>query len=204
MGLSPPPINPLRLSHSERTSVMETCVHDVSLNRSYFFSCVGQARTPLRVELYKHHNLTKGIILMDRDHFVQTLGRNITYEELLQRSIFAAAPRGDNRFSYRFTEVLSAGAIPVVHSDDWVLPFRKEFVDWPKECAIVIPETDVNHALEILSAISPVERCYRRRRCYEIYIKYMANPEGTIAGILESAALAIVSIQNKSGLSVIK
>jgi Exostosin family len=53
--------------------------------------------------------------------------QNLTYMDLLKQSKFAAVPRGDNLYSYRFTEVLAAGAIPVLFANpDWVLPFRTE------------------------------------------------------------------------------
>jgi Exostosin family len=138
------------MSHSDQTTIIETCDHDDSQNRPYIFSCVEQACIPLHREIYKQNDLTRCTVLMERNQFARTLGRNITYERLLQKSIFAAAPRGDDRFSYRFTKVLSAGAIPVVHSDDWVLPFRKELIDWPKECSVVIPEAKLSQMLEIL------------------------------------------------------
>ena len=62
------------------------------------------------------------------------------------------------------------------------------------ECAIVIPEAQVLETVHILQKISKQERCQRRKRCYEIYTKYMANAEATLAGVLESATLAIQSL----------
>jgi len=53
------------------------------------------------------------------------------YENLLDRSIFAFVPRGDALFSYRLLEVMARGAIPVVLSDGWVLPFDR-LIDWDR------------------------------------------------------------------------
>jgi hypothetical protein len=117
------------------------------------------------------------------------LNRTYSFGDLLAGSKFAACPRGDNRFSYRFTEILSAGAIPVVHSDGWVLPFREELVDW-KECALHIPEKNINVTVEIISQIDDKKRCQMRKRCYEVYQKYMRTTEGTITGIVEGLELA--------------
>ena len=69
--------------------------------------------------------------------FNQSALSQLTYQEALQQTVFALAPRGDNKFSYRFTEVLSAGAILVVHADDWVWPFRPELIDWD---AVIFPK----------------------------------------------------------------
>ena len=46
------------------------------------------------------------------------------YSELLSNTDFGLVIRGDNLYSYRFLEVLSAGVIPVIFSD-WcvVYPF---------------------------------------------------------------------------------
>ena len=43
---------------------------------------------------------------------------NATYTEVLRNTRFGLAPRGDNNFSYRFTEVPSAGAILVYHGEN--------------------------------------------------------------------------------------
>lgn len=110
--------------------------------------------------------------------------------EMLKRAVFAAAQRGHNRFTYRFTEVLAAGAIPVVLSDGWVLPFRPELVNWT-ECAVMILVASVNDTVGILRLIGPADRCRRRKRCYEIYRSYMASPAGTIDGILQGLELAV-------------
>lgn len=66
-----------------------------------------------------------------------------TYCNLLMQSIFAGAPRGDNLYSVRFSEILSASSIPVVYSDGWVLPYNQDVVDW-SELAVLLPEKHVN------------------------------------------------------------
>jgi Exostosin family len=107
-----------------------------------------------------------------------------TYESLLRHSLFAAAPRGTNLFSYRFAEAIALGAIPVVHSDGWVLPFSDRVVDW-SECAVIIPERRLHDTPRILRAISDERRCQMRKACVNIYQRYMSSPSGTVQGILE-------------------
>jgi hypothetical protein len=109
----------------------------------------------------------------------------LSYSDVLKQSVFAAAPAGDNRYSYRFTEVLAAGAIPVVHSDGWLLPFRPGAVNWT-ECLLHLPEATANDTITILRAITPEQRCRMRRRCRAIYTTYMTSAEGNLRGILES------------------
>jgi len=110
---------------------------------------------------------------------------NMSYPEFMKRTSFGLAPRGDDKFSYRFTEVLSAGTIPVYHADDFVFPFRPEVVDWNK-CAVLLPEKDGGKpALEILNAISIETRCEMRNYCYfGIYKKYVETGVGIIDGLV--------------------
>ena len=60
------------------------------------------------------------------------------YRDVIERSIFSLCPRGSSPSSVRFWESLSAGAIPILISDDWVLP------EWDWDNTLVrIPESDV-------------------------------------------------------------
>ena len=75
------------------------------------------------------------------------------YVELLERSIFALAPRGDALYSYRFTEALSFGCIPVVLSDGWVLPFDHT-IAWT-DAAVIVPESCAGHTPALLATFPP-------------------------------------------------
>jgi hypothetical protein len=109
----------------------------------------------------------------------------MTYSELLMSSQYFAVPRGDNLYSYRFSEVLSSGAIPVlIHNEEWVLPFRSEIVDWD-QCVIRISTEQIHNTVSILQNISLQEQCQRRQYCYSIYERYMINSSATIQGILD-------------------
>jgi hypothetical protein len=187
-GLPPPAVNPVLLTARQRQDI-EECRENSRPNLIVF---AGNLRDKVRQALGNLHDEKKGVIIIHRNQLAKYLN-GTTFGQLLAGSKFAACPRGDNRFSYRFTEILSAGAIPVVHSDGWVLPFREELVDW-KECALHIPEKDANRTLEILSQIDDKKRCQMRKRCYEIYQKYMRTTEGTVAGIIEGLELASGSL----------
>jgi Exostosin family len=193
-GLAPPAVSRIVLTDNQ-TAAIHTC--QAEAQRSLFFVFVGQVRdhSP-RHDLVGLNSLTERIVSMDpttfRTHYPQG---NANY--LLTHAVFAAAPRGHNLFSYRFSEVLSAGSIPVIHSDNWVLPFRKELVDW-SECAVVINEADVNRTMDILRQISKERRCNMRQRCYEIYQRYMKTPSGTIDGILQGLELVAATTKRSS------
>jgi hypothetical protein len=183
-GLPPPAVSPVVLTARQKQDI-EECSEE---SRPNFLVFAGNFRDKTRKALKGLHNEKKGVLIFGRKQRGKYLN-GTSFQDLLAGSKFALSPRGDNRFSYRFTEILSAGAIPVVHSDGWVLPFREELVDW-KECALHIPEKDASRTLEILSQIDDKKRCQMRKRCYEIYQKYMATGEGTIAGIVDGLELA--------------
>ena len=126
---------------------------------------------------------------MDRQDYIDKYNINETYEALLYKTIFAGAPRGDNLFSYRFTEVMSSASIPVVHADNWVLPFHHKLVDW-KKCVVTIEEARAKETIAILKNISATKRCQMRQYCYTIYQKYFANPNANIAGMIDSIEMA--------------
>jgi hypothetical protein len=205
-GLPPPAVARIQLSPDQIRRVRRC---DES-ERPYLLVFVGQIRPPEspRPGLERLHDPESGVFCMDSREYKERVERkknwtiDDTYgsdsdavleleddaNEMMKQAAFVATPKGHNRFSYRFTEALAAGAIPVVHSDGWVLPFRAELVDW-EECAVIIPESRVSDTVEILRQISEPERCRRRKRCYEIYQQYMSTPEGTIDGILQGLEL---------------
>ena len=59
---------------------------------------------------------------------------NLTCGEVLHTGRFLLTPRGDNKFSFRFAEVLAASGIPVYHTDNYLFPFRPEMIGCGKLC----------------------------------------------------------------------
>jgi len=64
----------------------------------------------------------------------QKLGE-ISYHDLMARSIFTLCPAGYGRWSFRFVEALLNGSIPILLSDEYVLPFGDR-IDWSKYCYV--------------------------------------------------------------------
>lgn len=188
VGLPPPAIKPVTLTPYERFQVKECEA------RKYLFSFQGQAKHYFgRNELLKfQHHDDMFIKFRHQEKYLKDIrldgGDAYNYGGILKESHFGAAPRGDNLFSYRFSEILSAGAIPVVYADGWKPPFNEKVVNWA-ECAVFIPESDYNKTREILLAIPDDVRCRMQQRALEVWSKYVSSRAGWVRGLVESAIL---------------
>ncbi|NBW77362.1 MAG: exostosin family protein [Sphingomonadaceae bacterium] len=59
----------------------------------------------------------------------------LSYHDLMARSVFTLCPAGYGRWSFRFVEALLNGSIPILLSDEYVLPFSNR-IDWNKYCYV--------------------------------------------------------------------
>lgn len=106
-----------------------------------------------------------------------------SFDDGLRHAQFGFAPRGDSLFSFRFSEVLAAGLIPIVVSDGWELPFA-DLIDW-SEVAIVVPEAEVHTVPQLLANWTLSRVCKTRVRAYEVYTQYLASPERWVRAVEE-------------------
>jgi len=199
-GIPPLPVKSIVLNE---TQLDETHSCRVKKSRPYLFSFTGRRRLtfpqyhtywePLHgqngvhaVFTFKHYepsnvtNLFGGKVLDALPPEHQTRD---AYCNLLMQSIFAGAPRGDNLYSVRFSEILSAATIPVVYSDGWVLPYNQDVVDW-SDLAVLLPEKHVNQTMDILLSMSKQETCQRQQRILEFYNNYVAD-HGRLRAVLK-------------------
>jgi len=157
----------------------------MSSRRRFLFTFKGTIRqriAPVRQALLE---LERDDVLTERTGGSEAWARyNLTFRDLLVQSQFVGAPRGDRLFSFRFAEILSAGAIPVVYADGWVLPYTPELVHW-NEYMVVIPENRAHETLKILDGISLQRRCEMRNKGWEIYNKYMKGTSEILQGVLD-------------------
>ena len=89
------------------------------------------------------------------------LASPVSFGSLLLRSRFALVPRGNGLHSHRLVEAMSAGAIPVILADDYVLPFA-DLIDWPS-CSFRFAEENVPAVVPFLRTVRP-ERVAKMRR----------------------------------------
>jgi Exostosin family len=197
MGLPPGPCIRCNLTHKELVQI-DSC--DAEHDRPYLLTFAGNFRANTRQTLRQLHN-GQDIIIGTTEEVKQIFGvsdEKESFRKLSVSSKFAAVPRGDNLFSYRFTEVLGCGAIPVVYANDWVFPFRKELIE-PSEYAVILKEEDVLNTVQVLAQIPHDVRCRLRQNGVNFYEKYLKTGEGVIKGIVESLELLHARKETKYG-----
>lgn len=121
----------------------------------YLWSFTGTVTSGLRARLFKRLSATgaEGFLRQTRSLFhamadpkSDTAKR--AYVEDLRRSQFVLCPRGNGVSSIRLFEVMEAGRVPVIMSDDLVLP---SCVNW-ESCSLRIPEREIGNVVSIIAA----------------------------------------------------
>ncbi|KAL7529305.1 hypothetical protein ACHAWF_002928 [Thalassiosira exigua] len=192
IGIPPPAIKPVILTPHERHWI-KTCK---SRSRHYLFSF--QGRGGFRRDRLKLLENQTGVYINIKDPNTYWHGQRQLlntsapppndYDEILRDSLYAAAPRGDCLWSYRFTEIMSAGSIPVVYSNDWLRPFSSSadpdrVMNWT-DCAVFPNENHMKRTLDILHAIPDDVRCKMQQCSLAFWDKFASSRAGWLEGIL--------------------
>jgi len=163
--------------------------------RDVLVSFQGAASHPVRRVLARLHDGKDFIIrLVEPAAYagridVESGAADSEYESLLDRSVFAFVPRGDALFSYRLLEAMARGAIPVILSDGWVLPFDR-LIDW-SSCSISFHHEAVHRIPETLRAFTPDEILRMQQSVREIYRRFFADLDGIVTALFQEAALVL-------------
>lgn len=109
------------------------------------------------------------------------------YNEILKNSAYTLVPRGDLRWSYRFTEAISACSIPVVMADGLTLPFS-QIIDW-SYAAFTRPEglaRDPQALIDSLPQDAETINKMRQKVC-ELHNKFFSSEEKKAIALFRSA-----------------
>ncbi|XP_002972835.2 exostosin-1c [Selaginella moellendorffii] len=105
----------------------------------------------------------------------------------LMNTTFGLVPAGVQPNSYRFGEVLSAGAIPILIVDNYVKPFSN-LATW-YQCLLQFPSTEIHLIVAALRAMSTAHVEKRQHACSKIYSRHFQSDltllESTIAALEE-------------------
>jgi hypothetical protein len=133
------------------------------------------------------HNPDQGILILDKHD------TTFEYWELLSKTVFAPVIRGHVSFSYRFSEVVCSGAIPVLLADDWVPPFE-DILPF-KEYGVRVREAQVNELVEILSQFDAASRIKLSRRAVSFCQEYLISPWHQFDGLMQIALSRVVDFE---------
>jgi hypothetical protein len=211
-GIPPWPVKTVALNENQIHDI-ETCQNT---SRSLLFSFVGRRRIPFpqfHTYLEPLHQTDGIYAVFQDDHYVKAdhplniRGEAVispvpaedqtqhVFYNLLMNTVFAGAPRGDALYSVRFSEILSSGAIPVVYSDGWVLPYNTDVVDW-SEVAVLLPQNKVQETMDVLRAIPDETRCQMRKKGFQVFKRYVADSAGRLRAILQIVDAALARLKN--------
>lgn len=99
------------------------------------------------------------------------------YCRIMYESIFTLCYRGYGLNSFRCTEAIQYGSIPVYISDEFVVPFDAEFSDY----GVLIHHKSAHRIDEILQSIDPMQVIEKQDKLSQVYKKYY-----TYEGVLEN------------------
>ena len=130
------------------------------------------------------HNPDDKIIVVDKD---STEGQAYDYKQLLHDTVFTLILRGDQPYSYRYTEAVCSGAVPVmVLSGGWVLPFSNlhPFTDY----GVIATEDELPKLVARLRAMPEQEverlRYAAKQFCLEHLVTVHAQVDSLVMAVL--------------------
>lgn len=173
------PVASLNASEKEALKVLSY----KGLSKEYLLTFKGNFKShPIRRNVSSLHNAAEGIVVVDSS---QRASRAWNYVDLMSRSEFALVIRGDVEFSYRFTEVVCSGSIPVLVSDGWIVPFSSliSFENY----GVRIPQQEVNNIVEVIRSIKRTQREKLRIQSQRVCQLYLGSVERQIQTMLHVA-----------------
>ncbi|GAB4859302.1 hypothetical protein Ancab_010764 [Ancistrocladus abbreviatus] len=112
----------------------------------------------------------------DKDNDIQVyeqLPLGISYDTMLKKSRFCLCPSGYEVASPRVVEAIYAECIPVLISENYVLPFN-DVLNW-KSFSIQVDVQDIPNIKSILMGISPRQYLRMQRRVKQVRRHFMVN-----------------------------
>lgn len=89
--------------------------------RDIFCSFTGRITHPIRSQMINQLQGKPGYYISTKEHKMED------YCNILARSKYALCPRGYSATSFRITEAIQLGAVPVYLSDEFILPYNEPF-----------------------------------------------------------------------------
>ncbi|HEY5919928.1 MAG TPA: exostosin family protein [Chryseolinea sp.] len=125
-------------------------VCDNSSIPKFLYSFYGGPTSATRKEIYKMKEHPRGKVIRSPAHIFYNAEKPLTpqlqYAALITDSKFVLCPKGGGPASIRLFEVMKAGRVPVIISDNFVFPVGP---DWNK-CSIYVSENQIHEIPRLL------------------------------------------------------
>ena len=129
------------------TSINNKIRHELKSDPRFLYSFMGFPNSEVRRKLLKRlHPDGKVMATVNFYEEKDLEDQKLAYAETLVDSKYVLCPKGAGTSSFRIFEVMEAGRVPVIISDDWVPP---KGVDWEK-FAVFVKEKEIGCIAEIL------------------------------------------------------
>jgi exostosin family protein len=139
--------------------------------KKWLVSFVGSRTHPVRNELEKFKD-KEGWYISFEPHDIET------YCRILHESVFALCPRGYGLNSFRLSEAMQYGSIPIYISDEWIVPFNNDFY-YGMRC---LPTDDIARSIETVPELQIVKWSSLVEQAYQEYYTY----DGCFNNIIKS------------------
>ena len=82
-------------------------------------------------DAYRRTLQNKNIVIAETSELPSMFPEDPSIDAVMKRSLFTLCPEAYGRWTYRFVEALANGSIPILLSDDYVLPFESQ-ISWDR------------------------------------------------------------------------
>jgi hypothetical protein len=155
----------------------------VDKDRNILASFVGSITHPIRSTLCEHYKVDKDILIASRS-WTPSVGEDdfSNLIDITSRSIFSLCPRGYGLNSFRLYEAFQLGAIPVIITNIFYLPWSDE-IDW-NDFAILISADNITGIKDVLLSKTPEQINIMRKNAERLYEEYFTL-DGVCKNILK-------------------
>jgi len=151
---------------------------DPAESKDILYSFVGFETCKMRTKIFRLSRKNDVLIIKRRAYYGDVLDAKrksreaAEYKDVIARSRFGLCPRGSYPNSVRLTELMQAGAIPVVIADDLVLP---DGINWD-DYLIKIREKDFDRVDAIIRSIPLDQEQKIRANCLKLSAALKKDP----------------------------
>lgn len=136
--------------------------------KTLFANFIGRKTHPVREKVIEGLRHRQGCYVSEASHDLSA------YCSIISSSLFTIAPRGFSSTSFRVLEALQYGSIPVIVTDELLVPHGARIFDY----AIVIPNNEAEYIYDILQEVGEdeIKELQSKLKYYfEFYFTYSSN-----------------------------